>query len=178
MKVVLGGILTIVAALGIGALVMYFNYSNQEIRLRNQAEAQRGKIEAVYDQMWKIISQKAQVSEQYKDGFKEIYTGIIVGRYSQGDGTLMKWIQESNPNFDASLYKEVMQSIEVERQNFTREQEVMIDLVREHTNLLNVFPSSIFLSSRKAIEYTIISSTKSKEVMQSGKDDDVDLFKK
>lgn len=178
MKLVLGGILTVAVIVGVMLLGFYFSASNKEIRLRSQAEAQRGKIETVYDQMWKIISQKAQVSDQYKDGFKEIYTGIIAGRYSQGDGTLMKWITESNPTFDASLYKDLMQSIEVERQNFTREQEIMLDIIRVHSNLLNEFPTSIFLSSRKPIEYTIISSTKSKETMLSGKDDDVDVFKK
>jgi hypothetical protein len=175
----LKGILTVLAILGVLAMGLYFNYNNKETRLRNQAEAQRKKIENVYDQMWKIISQKAQVSDEYKNGFKDIYTGIISGRYSQGDGTLMKWIQESNPNFDASLYKDLMQSIEVERNNFTREQNVMIDLIQFHTNLLTLFPSKYFISSScKPIEYTVISSTRSKEVMQSGKDDDVDVFKK
>lgn len=174
----LKGILTVLAILGVLVMGLYFNYSNKESRLRNQAEAQRKKIENVYDQMWKVIAQKAKVSDEYKNGFKDIYTGIISGRYSQGDGTLMKWIQESNPNFDASLYKDLMQSIEVERNNFTREQNVMIDLIQFHTNLLTLFPSKYFLSSCKPIEYTVISSTRAKDVMTSGKDDNIDIFGK
>lgn len=178
MKVILGGILTVTVIVGFVLLGLYFSASNKEIRLRSQADAQRGKIEVVYDQMWKIISQKAQVSDQYKDGFKEIYTGLISGRYSQGDGTLMKWITESNPNFDVSLYKDLMQSIEVERINFTNEQNKMLEIIRNHSNLLNEFPTTYFLSSRSPIEYTVISSTKSKETMKTGIDDDVELFKK
>ena len=109
----------IIVALGVITTVgSYFNYNNQEVALREQAEAQRGKVEGVHDAMWKIISQKAQVSQDYRTSFDSIYTHIIGGRYSQGDGTLMKWIKEANPNFDTSLYKDVMDAIEVQRTLF------------------------------------------------------------
>ena len=53
----------LVVAIVIGSLVVtYFSYNNREIALRQQAEAQRGKIEGVHDKMWKIIQQKAQVT--------------------------------------------------------------------------------------------------------------------
>ena len=46
----------LMAAIVIGSLVAtYFSYNNREITLRQQAEAQRGKIEGVHDKMWKII---------------------------------------------------------------------------------------------------------------------------
>ena len=167
---------SLLLTLGITFLLMYVSANNSEISLRNRAEAQRKKIEVVYDQMWKIISQKAQVTDKYKESFKEIYSGIISGRYEKGDGSLMKWITESNPNFDITLYTSLIQSIEAERNNFTNAQDVMIDIIREHQNLLQKFPSSVFVGSRKPIEYTIISSTKSKAVMDSGVDDDVKVF--
>lgn len=175
----IGAILGLVAivVVGIGIWIgSYFSYNNEEVSLRNQAEAQRGKIEGVYDNMWKIISQKAQVSNQYKNAFKEIYPEIIAGRYSEGGGELMKWVQEANPEFDTSLYKDLMQSIEVQRTAFTRTQETMLDIIREHTTLCQTFPGKWFIANNKPIEYTIISSTKSKEVMESGLDDDVELF--
>ena len=109
-----GGLLLI----GLIVTLMYFSYNSTEVELRKQAEAQRGKVEGTYDVMWKTITQQASVSEQYKDAFKEIYPELIEGRYSQGDGSLMKWIQESNPTFDTSLYKKLMQTIEVQRLSF------------------------------------------------------------
>ena len=166
----------IIIALGIGIFSMYVSYNNKEVTLRKQSDAQRGNIEAVYDQMWKIISQKAQVSNEYKNVFKEIYPALIEGRYSKGDGTLMKWIQESNPSFDVSLYKDLMNSIEIERNNFTKQQNRMLDIIREHETLCNTIPAKWFISNKSSIEYTVISSTKSKEVMESGVDDDVKLF--
>ena len=68
------------------------------------------------------------MTDEYKEAFREIYPQLIEGRYSQGDGSLMKWIQESNPNFDTSLYKDLMNSIEVERTYFAAEQKKMLDI--------------------------------------------------
>lgn len=158
---------------------MWFNYNNTDVRLRKQAEAQRGKVELCQDKMWKVLQQKAQVSTEYKDAFKEIYPQIIEGRYKgNGDGSLMKWVQEANPNFDTSMYKDLMQSIEVERTAFMRTQERMLDIIREHSTLIETYPSKWFISNTAPIEYTPITSSKTKAVMESGTDDDVDLFKR
>lgn len=172
----------IVALFAITALTiygsMYFSYNNQEISLRKQAEAQRGKVEGVFDTMWKTISQQAQVSNEYKDAFKEIYPDLIAGRYSQGDGSFMKWIQEANPEFDTSLYKTLMQTIEVQRLQFQKSQERMLDIIREHETLYETYPGTWFVKNKTPIDYTVISSTKTKLTMETGVDDDVDLFKK
>lgn len=173
-------LITLLVILGCGAATvagMYFSYNNKEIALRAKAEAQIGKIEGVHDKMWKVIQQKAQVTTEYKDAFADIYPEIISGRYSgEGDGSLMKWVTESNPNFDTSLYADLMQSIEILRSEFQRNQETMLDLVREHKTLCTTYPGRWFISNTMEIEYTVISSTKSKVVMETGIDDDVKLF--
>ena len=53
------GIFAFILVLGITIFGMYLSYNNQEVRLRNLAEAQRGKVESNFDAMWKIISQQA-----------------------------------------------------------------------------------------------------------------------
>ena len=179
MNKIIGIAVAIIFGIGVvTSLGMYFSVNNEEKELRNLAEAQRGKIETQYDAMWKIIQQKAQVTDQYKDSFKEIFVGIIEGRYSKDDNTVMKWIQESNPNFDASMYKDLMATIDVKRTEFMNTQNRMIDIIREHKNLCMMAPKCWFISDKSEIEYTIISSTKSKQTMETGIDDDVDLFKK
>jgi len=75
------GIVSIIAGLVIVIGCMFFSYNNK-VSLRNQSTAQIGKIEGVYDKMWKVIQQKAQVTSEYKDAFKEIYPELISGRYS------------------------------------------------------------------------------------------------
>lgn len=169
------GIIAVLALFG--SCGAYMSYNNQEVALRNEAEAQRGKIEGVHDKMWKVIQQKAQVTNEYAKSFDEIYTHIIEGRYSQGDGSLMKWIKEANPQFDSSLYKDLMQSIEVCRTEFQHAQERMLDVIREHKTLCEKMPGTWFVSNKTPIEYEVISSTRSKQVMETGLDDDVDLFK-
>ena len=70
-------------------VVMYFHYNNREIALRKEAEAQQGKIESVYDTMWKTLKQEAGVTDQSRKTFEEIYPKLIAGRYSQEGGELM-----------------------------------------------------------------------------------------
>ena len=177
MKRIIGICIAVILAIGVFSVVgMYFSYNNTDARLRALVEAQRGKIEGVHDKMWKVLQQKAQVSNEYKDAFAEIYPELIEGRYSQGDGSLMKWITEANPTFDTSLYKDLMLSIELLRTEFQKSQERMLDLIREHNVLLTTVPSKWFVSNKEPIEYIVISSTRSKTVMQTGIDDDTSLF--
>ena len=169
------GALALVALICIG---MYISYNNQEVRLRKEAEAQKGKVETVHDTMWKVIQQKAGVTEEYRDTFEKVFPEIIAGRYSQGDGSTMKWIQESNPEFDTALYKDLMQAIEVQRMYFNQAQTRMLDIIRQRDTLLETIPATFFISNKSKIDYTIVSSTRTKGTMVTGVDDDVDLFKK
>lgn len=175
-KVTIISIIAIIAMALFTVVGMYISANNQERQLRNLAEAQRGKIETQYDAMWKIIQQKAKVTDEYKDSFKEIFVGIIDGRYSKGDGSLMKWIQESNPNFDSSMYKDLMNTIDIKRTEFMNTQNRMLDIIREHKNLCMTAPMCWFIANKAEIEYTIVSSTRTKETIQTGIDDDIELF--
>jgi hypothetical protein len=168
--------ITFVLVLAVGWFIMNITYNNQEKGVRNRGEAQKQKIEVVFDEMWKILQDQAGVTTEYKDSFKEIYIPLIEGRYSQGDGSLMKWITEHNPQFDTSLYQSLMLSIEKYRALFAKEQETMIDIKRQHKDLCTFAPSSWFIDNKEEIEYTVISSTRTKQVMESGIDDSAPLF--
>jgi hypothetical protein len=176
-KIITIVLLGLIVVSGVTIFIADINYDNREIELRNQADKKLGEIETVYDQMWKILSQKAGVTKEYRNSFDSIYTHIISGRYSQGDGSLMKWITESNPKFDASLYKDLMNSIEIERNGFSQTQKQMLDIIREHKNLLEKAPSRWFINDGLLpIDYTVISSSKSKSVLETSIDDDIQLF--
>lgn len=176
-KGMLVAILSVVSVVVIGFL-MYASYSNAEVRLRNQIAAQQRKNEAVFDNTWKIIQQQAGVADHHKDAFREIYAGLMDARYSQSGGEAMRWIQEANPQFDSSLFSKLMTSIEAQRTIFTREQSVLLDLKREHDNLLQTIPSSIFVGGRQAIDVVIVTSARTSQSFESGQDNDVDLFNK
>jgi hypothetical protein len=138
--------------------------------------------EVVFDNTWKKIQQQAGVADQYKTGFKEIYVSMMDARYAgdsaSGKETLMKWITESNPTFDVSLYKTLMNTIEGSRNEFTMEQKKLIDIDRELKTMKVTFPNSLVLGGKADLEIVLVTSSKTEEAYKTGKDDDVDLFKK
>lgn len=162
---------------GVTAALMYVSASNSEIRLRNQVVAQQTACEAYYDKLWKVLQQKAGVTDQYKDGFKEIYTELISGRYDD-QNLLFKFVTESNPTFDPSLYKDLMASIEGERNGFLMEQRRLIDLDREHKTMRAVFPGSLFVGSRPDVGITVVTSERTEQVFTEGQENDIELFKR
>lgn len=157
-------------------IAMYFTFNNKEVALRKEAEAQRGKIESVYDTMWKVLKQEAGVTEQYRKTFEEIYPKLIAGRYEKDGGQLLKMIQESNPAFDTRLYDKLMQSIEVQRAYFATAQQRMLDILRERETLLESMPQCWFISNKTKIDYQVISSTVTQNVIATRRDDDIELF--
>ena len=164
---------------GIAVLLLagtYFRYDSKELSLKAEASKQLGVIELTHDKMFKILQQKAGVTKEYRASFDSIYTHIIAGRYQNDSGSLMKWIKESNPDFDSKLYLDLMASIESERSEFLKAQTRILDISREHEVLIKTVPGRWFLGGREPIEYEPISSTYSKEVMETKVDDKTDLF--
>lgn len=153
--------------------------NNTEIRTRNQGKAQQEACAAYFDKMWKVLQQEAQVADQYKEAFKEIYPGLIAGRYSgKNDGSLMKWVTEHNPQFDVKLYDKLMTAVEGQREGFFVEQQKLIDIDREHKNMRQTFPNSIIIGNRADLNIVIVKSLKTDEVYKSKQENGVDLFKK
>lgn len=165
-------IIIIAAAVAVILLIMYFIFNNRELALRKEAKAQEGSITAIHDAMWKIIKEKAGVAEQYRKTFEKVYPDIISGRYRESGSTTMKWIQESNPDFDTSLYYDLMQSIEVQREYFCSAQQRMLDIIRERETLINSMPQCWFIRNKEDINYVVISSDNTQEVLRTRKDND------
>lgn len=161
---------------GVGFL-MYNSYSNQEIRLRNKVEAKKDVNKTTYDAMWKIINGDGKVAKQYKEDFKDVYTSIVSARNYDGGGVL-SFLQEHNPQFDASLYSKISRAIEAEYNNFSRDQKELISVIEQHTNLVTTFPGSLFLGSRDLFDASqyIVTSTKTENAFESGKDDEIKIF--
>jgi len=100
------------------------------------------------------------------------------GDSASGKETLMKWITESNPTFDVSLYMTLMNTIEGSRNEFTMEQKKLIDIDRELKTMKVTFPNSLVLGRKADLEIVLVTSSKTEEAYKTGKDDDIDLFPK
>lgn len=160
-----------IVGLAVLYFLLFFYFNNKEISLRTEADAQRGKIEAVRDQMFKVLQDKAHVSSDYRDAFGKIFPEIIAGRYSHDNSDMMKWIQEANPNFDTSLYHDLMVAIESQRAQFTNAQARMLDVINQRAALLEQYPATWFIKDKRPIVYDTISSTATKNVMATSVDD-------
>jgi hypothetical protein len=156
--------------------ISYVSYNNQEIEIRNLAEAQQENNKTVYDKVWKIIKQKAGVTDKYATDFKEAYGGLMTARYGDGKNPMWSWVKEHNPNLDASMYKDLSASIEALRNEFQQVQKRLIDIKREHENLRKKIPSCWFVGKRPELELDIVTSANTKEVFQTGEENDVEIF--
>ena len=168
--------IVIVLALSVGAcwFLAEQHYNNEEIALRNKAEAEIGVFETTLDNCWKKIAQTSMVADKYKDAFKESYADIFEARYGDSN-PLFNWIKEDNPKLDASVYKKIQDVIDSERDNVMHQQKKVLDVIREHKTLYESWPGNWFIKNKTPIEFTVVSSTRTKEAMKTGIDDNIAL---
>lgn len=166
-----------VLLIGLGLIPYTVSTLNREASLDKQVSAQQQANEAVFDRVWKTISQQAQVSSEYKDSFREIYTDIMQNS-TGGSNRLLAFIQSVNPQFDSSIYQTLMATIESNRRDFEREQKKLIDINREHTLMFETIPQSFILDifNRQPSSITIVTSQQTKEAFSTGEDNNVNLF--
>lgn len=173
------------------SLTLFFydmSVDNKVISKREAFKAQDDIRKANYDKMFKVVAQTAQIPDHFmneaKEAFKEIYTPLMEGRYSnERGGALMSWINEHNPNFDLNtfgkMYERLQVAIEANREQFFVEQKKLIDIKRDYDVYVNQKPSKWFVNDGlKPLELKLITSTKTEKVFESGVEDDVELFKK
>jgi len=177
-KKMIFSVIGVVVIVCVGSIfLMGISYNNLEVDLREQVKTQQEVIKLNYDKMFKVIAQVAQVPEQAKKTFKDIYPELIEGRYGNSrGGALMSWVQEHNPSFDWSLYSRVQVAIESNRQEFFLEQKKLEDFKREHSILIKKFPGSLFLSDISEIDIQVVTSTKTEKTFETGKEDDIKVF--
>ena len=162
-----------VFVLTISALAYVGSTLNTEISLRTQFEAKQEEATLAYDEMWKVISEQAEVASSYRDSFGDIYTDIIGSRYGSGGGRVMQWVTEQNPDFDTSLMSNLMSSIEAQRMTSRRVQTELLDIRREHTLFVQKFPNRLIVGGRCCLEAQIVTSGRTERSFDTGRDNQV-----
>lgn len=151
MKKQAGGALLVVllvvvafAAVIVGSYITNYNYGN---RVERQIEATHTDNRNVLAQYSTRIIEMAQVPDMYKEDVMEIYEGALTGRYGEnGSQAMFQFLQEQNPQIDASLYTNIQQSMEAGRNKFENSQTRLIDLKRGYETKLGSFYSGFWLS--------------------------------
>jgi hypothetical protein len=180
-KIIKYSVIALIAFVFVGIFSSVISTSNEEVDLRNRFKQKMDERTAFYDKMWKTISQKSQIAIKNDSSFTNNLNTIMAGR-KDAQGIFMKWVQESNPNANyetvSALYGDLSRSVEGERADFFMEEKMIQGIVLEHDNIMSKFPSGFILSmfGRSKLVYEPITSNRTDGVMQSGKDNDVNVF--
>jgi hypothetical protein len=160
--------------LGVGGIgvAKYISMGNQNARLTNLFEAKQVESKTIHSEMWQTVKEIGGVTDAYASKFDSIYSHIMDARYSKGDGSLMKFITEANPTFDTRLYEKLANVIEEKRLKFNGVQKELLDIDREHNDLITTFPGTLFLSGAPRFKVQIVTSTRTEKAFESGKDDE------
>jgi hypothetical protein len=126
--------------------------------------------------MWKKIQQVAQVTQTERESVERIIIGYADERTGAGSGSFINAVREALPNIDNSTFTNLQNIIVSSRDRFANRQKQLLDLKREHDNILMTFPGSIFVGSRPRIEVVIVTSSRTQEAFQTGTDDNVNVF--
>lgn len=168
-----GGLLLIA-----GTLVMLVTgAANSANRYEQGIKAADSAMEAVLSGYSTSIVEMTQVPDMYKEDFKETVTDILAARYgADGVTSAMTLIVEAYPGqFDSSLYTRLQDRISAGRANFTAEQKILVDRIREYETALGSIPTGFFMGVMgypkiDVSEFSVISDDTTKEIFTNRAD--------
>lgn len=146
-KVVIGliGIAVVAVIIGGSFISGLIGINNQCAAWEKSITAQYSQNKNNYDNFYKKVKEVAQVPDMYASKFKEVYDGMMKGRYGQeGSKAVFQWIQENNPQFNSSMYEKIQVVIEAGRNSFEANQKSLLDKKRVYETMLNTFPDGWF----------------------------------
>lgn len=178
--------ISLIGFIGVGILttiiflIIVANFHNREVILRNTITAKQTDNKNQMDAMWKTIEQSGQVALKDRESLSAIFKDYAAARTGSDSKAVFNWIKEAVPNVqvNSDTFKNLMNIIVSQRDGFKFRQTELLDLGREHDNLIMKFPGNIFASilGRKHIDLVIVTSTRTENAFKSGKDDDVNVF--
>lgn len=177
-KLLIGIGASVLAFVLLGAIViasMFVGVNNQCISLEKGIQKQYGDNQNSYDNYFKKVLEAAQVTDKYAADFKSIYEKVMQGRYGAGGSkAAFQWLQEHNPQLDASVYRQIQQIIESGRNDFQANQSSLLERKQIYETYIATFPNVIvskMLGFPKIdlAKYDIVTSDETQKAFQDKK---------
>lgn len=178
---IFGGFILLIVLLGVLGVASYVKYHDYGVATEAALVAQHKSNRQLLAKHSAQIVEMSQVSTMYKDDLREVYEAAVEGRYGEnGSGAIMQWIQEHNPNMEASLYMRISQKVEANRDEFSNAQKVFIDKLRVYETNLGTVWSGFWLKlagfpKTDLSELRVVYSTHSNKAFETGVDDGIQL---
>ena len=169
------GVLVVFSILSVSVFGAVVGINNNCIQYEESVKAQYKQNQNNYDNYFKKVKEVAQIPDMYIEGLKEVYDKAMTGRYgADGSKAMFQWIQEQNPQVDASVYKQIQQVMESGRNDFESNQKMLIDKKRAYEVFYKEFPNSFvvgFLGFPKIDlnKYDIVTSEETENIFNSKK---------
>ena len=118
----------VIAGLVIAGGASYFSAHNSGVDMEANISAQYRNNQNIYSSFTSGVMEAAGVAEAYTEQVKEVVTAALQGRYGdEGSQAVFQFLQEDNPDLDASVFIKVQQLIEAGRAKFENSQTKLID---------------------------------------------------
>lgn len=174
-------VLALIAVFVISLVGWFIGTRNEFVALEQGITAQYDQNRNNYDNFVKGVIETAQVPAKYAEDAKKVALAAIQGRYGQdGSKAMFQWLQEQNPQLDASIYKKVQQVIEAGRLSFETNQKTLIDKKRVYETKLQQFPDNIVanVSGFPRIDlkkFDIVTSDRTEKAFETKRDEAIKL---
>lgn len=165
----------------IGIIATIFGINNVCVTQEQTVIAQYDQNRNNYDNYFKKLKEVAQVPDMYVASFKKVYDGIMQGRYgADGSKAAFQWIQENNPSFDSSMYRQIQEVIEAGRNSFEANQKSLLDKKRVYQTYLGQMPDGFFAKMLgfpriDLNKYNIVTSAATETVFDTKQSDPIKL---
>jgi hypothetical protein len=177
--------LTVLLAIVLVALFLaawVIGLSNKDKQFRNLLEAKQADNTSEFDNLRKKISQSVEVPDMAFDKLKEVFNEYADARSGDKNASaaLANWIHEAVPNVDVAseTFVNLQNIITSSRDAWTQRQKELLDIKRQHDNLLDTDPGGFVLRSflgREEVDVQIVTSTLAERAFETGTDDDFSL---
>lgn len=170
---------TLVIAILASIFVMgVINTKDQAVKLYNNYDSNIAKIENVHNEGRKTIGQISQVGSLTKEQYDK-YLKAFVERGQSYDNSAMVWIKETLAQNDTKIYEKIMDVVERKNKDLTNANNESNYAATQVNNFVETTMNSFYLSFVSGyghkVEIKQITSTASKEAIEKGVDDDINL---